>query len=265
MVNPVTEGTSLDDILSDNEPEAAPVAEQPQEPEASAEGPARGPDGKFVAKQSETGVEPQPSGDADAGPPPDKLPPEEYGVVRAIRDENKTLKQELESLKQQFQQAQQPKEPPVPPPSMWEDEQGWQQHFGAQVVQQASLNAALNLSEMLTRKENAADFDEMKARFLSMAEQNPAIVQQALSDPDPWGKAYKIAKNAATMESLGATDLDTLKAKMREELMAELQQGQTPVPQQQVNLPPTLSGERNVGSRSGPTWGGPRTLDDLLS
>jgi hypothetical protein len=143
---------------------------------------------------------------------------------------------------------------------MWEDEQGWQNHFGSQVVQQASLNAKLDLSEMLTRRDNA-DFDDMKARFLEMAEQNPAIVQQALGDPDPWRKAYTIAKNAATMADLGATDLDTLKAKLREELLAEM--GQSPVPQQQP-LPPTLTGERNVGARSGPAWSGPPKLSEML-
>lgn len=257
------EGTSLDDILSDNEPEAAPVAEQPQEPEAQAEGPARGPDGKFVAKQPETGVDPQPDTDADTGPPPGKLPQEEYKAIREEREKRQNLERELEALRNTVQQLQQPKEPPPPPPTIWEDEQGWQNHFGQQVVQQASLNATLNLSELLTRKEHT-DFDDMKARFLSMAEQNPAIGEQALSDPDPWGKAYKIAKNAATMESLGATDLDAMRAKMREELLAELQQGQTPVPQA-PRLPPSLTGERNVGSRSGPAWAGPRSIDDLLA
>src|SRR5690606_15697442 len=100
------------------------------------------------------------------------------------------------------------------------------------------------------------------ARFLQMAEANPAIVQQALGDPDPWGKAYKIAKNAATMDELGATDLETLKAKLREEVMAELQQGTEPV--RQPVVPPSLTGERNVGDRSGPAWAGPKPLSELL-
>jgi hypothetical protein len=98
--------------------------------------------------------------------------------------------------------------------------------------------------------------------FNTMASQNPAVVQQAMADPHPWGKAYEIAKNHKTMTELGAVDLADLEAKMREKIMAEMQQGQTPVPQ--ATVPPSLTGERNVGTRSGPAWGGPKSLDQLL-
>jgi hypothetical protein len=101
----------------------------------------------------------------------------------------------------------------------------------------------------------------MKTAFVEMAQQNPALAQQALADPDPWEKAYRIAKNAATMAELGATDIETLRAKIREELLAE-QQAQPPAPQ--VQVPPSLTGERNVGSRTGPAWAGPRSLSELL-
>lgn len=249
------EGNSIDDFLND-EPKETPVtpAIEP-EPEA---GQPRGPDGKFASKEPETGVEPQET--AETVPPTDKLPQEEYKAIREEREKRQALEREVEALKQQFQQ--QPKEPPAPPPSMWEDEQGWQQHFGNQVAQQAALNAKLDLSEMLARRDNA-DFEDMKARFVQMAEANPAIVQQALADADPWGKAYKIAKNAATMDELGATDLETLETKLREKIMAELQAGSEPVPPPPV-VPPTLTTERNVGARTGPAWSGPLSLEEML-
>jgi hypothetical protein len=126
-------------------------------------------------------------------------------------------------------------------------------------VQQATLNATLNMSEMMARKSNA-DFDDMKARFLTLGQSNPSLVQQALNDPDPWAKAYQIAKNAATMEELGATDLTALKAKMREELMAEMQAQPAP----RSSVPASLTNERNVGTRSGPAWTGPKPLSELL-
>lgn len=253
------EGQSLDSLLND-EPqeveeavEADPAPEQPAEPEKPTDGPVRDENGRFAAK---TGVEPEET--SETVPPTDKLPKEDYKAIREEREKRQRLEAELETLRKQLQSQEQPKEPPAPPPSIWDDEQGWQQHFGAQVAQQAALNAKLDLSEMLTRRDNA-DFDDMKARFLDMARQNPAIVQDALADPDPWGKAYKIAKNAATMAELGATDLDTLRAKIREELLAE--QGQPPAP---PSAPPTLTGERNVGNRSGPEWSGPKPLTELL-
>lgn len=264
MVNPVdTEGTSLDDILSDNEPEAAPVAE-PQEPEAQAEGQPRGPDGKFVAKELETGVE-QPAPEPVAAPPAAELPKEEYTALRAVRDENKGLKQQLEALQQQFQQLQQPKTPQAPPPSIWENEQEWQQHFGGQIVSQAvqaaTYQSKLATSEIMARQAHG-DFNDVWQPMNTFLTEHPEVAQKAAADPHPWGYAYRAFKNAATMAEMGATDLDALKAKMREELMAELQQGQTPVPQAQV--PPSLTGERNVGNRSGPAWAGPKSLDQLL-
>jgi len=92
-------------------------------------------------------------------------------------------------------------------------------------------------------------------------QQNPALQQQALNDPHPWNRAYQIAKNAKTMAELGATDIETLKAKIREELMAEQQTQSAPAP---AAIPPSLSTSRSVAPRSGPAWSGPPTLQDLL-
>lgn len=249
------EGTSLDNILNDEpvsdavEPQEAQMAPEPQEePQTPSDGPVRDEKGRFAAK----GVD-------DTGSPPDKLPQEEYREVRKEREKRQTVERELQALREQFQAIQQPKEPPAPPPSLWEDEEGWQQHFGSQVASAASLNARLDMSEMLA-SQNHDDFDEMKDRFIQMMGQNPTLQQQALSAKHPWEKAYQIAKNAAKMEELAAVDLDDLKAKMREELMAEMQ-GQTPAA---PTLPPTLTTERNVGTRSGPAWSGPRPLSELL-
>ncbi len=247
------EGTSLDSIFNDEPAVEAVPAEAAPEPQTDAEpatdGPARGPDGKFPAKQ-QSDVE-------DTGPSPDKLPPAEYKAIREEREKRQTLERELEALKSQFQSFQQPKEE-TPPPSLWEDEQGWQQHFGGQVAQQAAYNARLDMSEMLASQSHE-DFDDIKAKFLEMAQANPGIVQEALQAKHPWEKAYQIGKNAATAAELGATNVEELRAKIREELMAEI--GQQPASQ---SLPATLTNQRNVGTRSGPAWAGPRPLSELV-
>lgn len=256
-----TEGqTPLSQLLSD-EPNEAPAIETPDpvaDPEQS--GQPRDENGRF-ARKGEEGASPAPVEEQEE-------PPYEHAAVKGERNrrqaaetERDTLRSELDALKQQFQQLQQPA--PAPPPSLWDDEQGWQQHFGQQVAQFTSMNAKLDMSEMLASQTHE-DFDEMKESFVRMAEQNPALAQQALAAKHPWEKAYQIARNAATMAELGATDLDTLKAKLREEILAEQQQGQTPVPQQ-TQLPPSLTGERNVGARSGPAWAGPTPLNQLLA
>jgi hypothetical protein len=248
---------SLDDILSEEPVITVETLEGPTEGLTGDGEPPRldrGPDGKFVAKQS-TGVE-------ETVPPTDKLPQEEYVALRASREENKAIKADMEALKAQLQSLQQPKEPPVIP-SIWDDEQAALDHYGNQAVEQAvqraTMQSQLAMSEMLSSQAHD-DFDEVKAKFLEMAQGNPALAEQALATKHPWEKAYQIAKNAATMAELGATNLDELKAKMREELMAEMQ-GQAP---RRPGLPPTLTTERNVGNRSGPAWAGPMSLDDML-
>jgi hypothetical protein len=244
-------------MLNDEPVAEAPVAEAAPETELPADDQPRGPDGKFLSKQ--TGVEP---GETPEAVPPTELPKEEYGVVRAVRDENKGLKQQLEALQQQVQSLQQPKEPPAPPPSVWDDDQAYGQHLIGQATSAASFNANLNTSEMLCR-DRFDDFDDMKAKFLEMAQANPTVAQQALADPHPWRKAYQIAQNAAKMEALGAVDLTDLEAKIEARVREEMM-GQTPVPPAPAALPLSLTGERNVGSRSGPAWGGPPTLSEML-
>jgi hypothetical protein len=249
----MSEGMSLDQILND-EPEAEEVAIEAA-PEEQAEEPVSQPrdeTGRFARKGEDSGSPPQIEKSEE--------PPLDHAAIVAERRRRQEAEQRAKALEEQLQALQ---NPPEPPPSIWEDEQGWQQQFGSQVVSQAvtqaTLNAKLDMSEMMVRQANP-DFEEVKAEFLALAEQNPGLVQQALADPHPWNKAYQIAKNHRAMQELGATNLDDLKAKLRAELMAEMQ-GQMP---SQSPVPPTLTTERNVGTRAGPAWSGPRSLDELL-
>lgn len=231
--------------------------------ETPAVSPGRDEQGRFVSTRLETGVEPTPEPEAEpvAEVPPteDKLPEDVYKPLRAVRDENKALKDQLEALNRQIQSLSQAPQEPVP--TIWEDEQAWQTHFQQQTLRQADQLSRINASEMAARSQYP-DFQEKYDQFNRMAAENPAIVQQAMADPHPWAKAYQIAQNALTMQELGATDLASMKAKLREELLAELQ---TQVPVTPVKAPPTLTNERNVGSRSGPAWTGPPSLSDLLA
>jgi len=255
----MTEGTSLEELLN---ADTSPEPETVTEPEESPARP-RDENGRFAAKQ--TGVEPETvdEQEPDAVPPTDKLPQEEYKAIKQEREKRQSLEQEVEALRKQIQQFQQQnQEPPAPPPSLWEDEEGWQHHLQSQVLQQADQLSRINASEMAARTQHP-DFQDMYDLFNQMAAQNPAIVQQAMADPHPWGKAYQIAKSYKSMQELGAVDVNDLREKLKAELMAELSQGQSPV-QESQRLPATLTGERSVASRSGPSWAGPTPLTDLL-
>lgn len=246
----------IDDILNGEQADT-PDVEEPVVETVETDDRPRDEHGRFLPK--ETGVEQ--AQEPETVPPTAEtngLPQEVYAPLKAVRDENKELKARLAALEAT------PPAPPPPIPSVFEDEEGFQQGFGSQVVQQAvgaaTLNARLDMSEMLARQAHEADFDEMKASFLELAQAHPELADQARADPHPWAKAYTIAKNHLAMKELGATDVAALEAKLREKIMAEM--ASAPVSQ---SVPLTLSNEQNVGSRTGPAWTGPKSLSDMLA
>lgn len=250
------ESQSLDSMLNDEPQEAVEVqeaeavSEPPEQTETAAEKRSRDEQGRFAAK---TGVD-------EAVPPTDKLPQEDYKAIREEREKRQKLELELEALRNQINQR-----PQEPPPSLWDDDQAWQQHFGGQVVsaavQQATFKSKLDMSEMMARQANP-DFNEAWEPMNEFLNQNPQLAQQAIESAHPWDMAYKAFKNNKTMSELGAVDVADLEAKLREQIMAEMQQSSAPAMQQSV--PPSITGQRNVGARTGPTWSGPKSLSDML-
>jgi hypothetical protein len=212
------------------------------------------------ANEPETGVEPEPVKEPEpVAEPPSALPKEVYEPLRAVRDENKALKDQLEQLRREI--TAKPKEPEAPPPTIWEDEQAalayTQQQAVAQSLAGSAYQTKLFTSEFHARK-NIEGFNEVWEPLNQWLSQNPTVAQQAATDYDPWGFAYRAYKNQQTMQELGAMDVDQLKAKMREEIMAEMAASRAPA------IPPSLSTQRSVSSRNGPAWAGPKPIKDLL-
>lgn len=261
------EGINLDAVLGDEgdvQPVETPEVNEPQETEAQAAERLRDEKGRFAPKGENQGSTPEP---VENEIPEDQF--KGYLTEKKKRQEWEAkygaLNSEVETLKQQLQALQAPKEPEAPPPTIWDDEQGWQQHFGGQVVntavQQATLNARLDMSEMLARQANP-DFEEMKATFIELMQENPSLQKQAMEDPHPWNKAYQIAKNHKAMQELAAVDLTDLEAKiearLREKLAAETPQQQQP----QANLPTSLADAQS--SRAVNAAPGPISLEQIL-
>lgn len=231
---------TLENILDDE-----PIAETVVETEP--EGQPRAPDGKFAPK-GEEGTSPVPV---------EKEPEFDHQAVIGERRRRQEAEARAAELEQRLTQLQ---NPPAPAPDLWENTEGWQQHFGGQVVstavQQATFQANLNMSEMMMRQ-NKTDFDDMKATFLELMKENPTLQQQAINDPHPWNKAYQIAKNHKTMQELGATSVEEIRAKLREEIKAEM--ATQPIP----NLPNSLADSQS--SRNSAGGFKPPSLDDILS
>jgi hypothetical protein len=236
------------DIFSDEEQQIeAPIeaVEAVPEPEA----PVRDDKGRFAPKGVEESVSPTPV----------EEPQFDHAAVIGERKRRQEAEERTRLLEAQLQAL---ANPPAPPPNIWEDEQGALDHVKNEAVtmavQQATFNNKLDMSEMMVRQANT-DFDDMKAKFLEMAEQNPSLRNQALADPHPWNKAYTIAKNAAKMEALGAVDVAELEAKLREQITAEMQ-AKTPA----NPLPNSLADAQSARGGGNPAVYQPYSLQDIL-
>lgn len=264
-------GRSLDDILNDEE--VTPEVETAPEVD---DGPPRDEHGRFAAKSTGESEEPE-APEPDSGPPPQE---QEAGHVpfAALKDE-RTKRQEFErkaleaearlaQYEQMVAQQQVPQQQDVDP-----EMQAFVDYVREQVrnqvmndVQQQMSSQGLMLRGQVAEMQARAryqDYDATVEHFKAATEQNPFLLQQLYQAEDPAEYAYRAGKQIVEARTLGTAPSPDqmraeLEAKIREELKAELG---LPRPQ----APTTLASERSVGSRSGPAWSGPASLNDLLS
>ena len=117
------------------------------------------------------------------------------------------------------------------------------------------------------------DYDEMETIFADQCDKDPALSVALFNHPIPAKFAYEEGKKLKLMQEI--SDPDAYRAKMREEIMAELQAQQSqaapaaqvptmskPVPQPPTSLAGVPSAARNVNKQP---WKGPTPLDQLLN
>lgn len=236
------------DIFSDEEQQIETPIEA-VEPAPELETPVRDDKGRFAPKGETESVSPTPV----------EEPTFDHAAVIGERKRRQEAEERARALEAQLQSYQ---NPPTPPPSIWEDDQGALDHVKNEAVttavQQATYNAKLDMSEMMVRQANE-DFDEVKAEFLALAQQNPTLAQQALADPHPWNKAYQIAKNHKAMQELGSVNVADMEAKLREKIMAEMQAKPPANP-----LPNSLADAQSARGGGAQAAFQPYSLQDIL-
>lgn len=261
----------IEDILSDQpteEIETPQVSETPtiteEQPESIVDPPSgllRDEKGRFAPKEP-TGVQ-EPAVEQVPVPPTEQtnqLPKEEYAVVRAIRDENRELKQQLAQIQRQLMQPAPQPQQQQPTADFWDDPHGFMNGFGQQLMQQweqRETNKRLDRSEQAARAKYD-DYSDAYDAFEQSAQQNPQLIAQMLQADDPGEFVYSRGKTTLEIQRVGS--IDDLKAQIRAELEAEARQ----VIQPAHRLPSTTAADTSIGARSGPEWGGPPALKDIL-
>ena len=265
------ETTALPEAVTGDTPITPEMVEGPTEglagdgePPRLADDRPRGPDGKFIKQTGVEEVQAQPV--ADAGPPPaDQLPKDVYEPLKAVRNENRELKQQIEALNQRFATLQQPPAQPEQPVDFWDNPQG----AIATQVQQAVMQALqaqkqqqtmerINESEVVA-KGKYADYGDAFGAFQQAASANPSLIQQMTSASDPAEFAYKTGKRALELEQVGS--LDALIANERAKWEAE---AKAAMPAPALSLPSTTATDGSVAGRGAPAWAGPPTLEQRL-
>jgi hypothetical protein len=264
---------SIGDILN-NEPateapvEAPPEAETPTEavtePTETVERP-RGPDGKFVAKES-TGVQPQET-PAEPVPPTDRLPQAEYAALKDERSKRQALENELAQLRQQMQrQPPQPQPQAEVPPDQWEDPDGYRDWLIETVRNEARAEAteAFHVQRIVASvaqfSADKPDYQDVIGFYRQMASVNPGLDEQMKVSENPAKFAYDTAKLQLAIQQHGSLQ-GYIDAQIAAKQTEALSQVQAQLPQ---SAPPTISSDRSVGARSGPAWSGPAPLSELL-
>jgi len=169
------------------EPAPEPTAEPPK-----AEGPVRGPDGKFASRTAEAptaNAAPQaPATPPEAAQTPTEppRPPEGFVPVSALHAE----REKRQALERQYQQ-----QPPPDPYEDFEAYQGWQE---AQITAERA-----DWSRQLAEVKYGADVvDQARAWAFERAESDPIFRQQSAMQRDPYGFAIEAWKRDQVLTKL---------------------------------------------------------------
>lgn len=211
---------SLDAMLDDT----APTSEPAQLVEQTADEPA--------AAEATQGDKP------DAAPPaaPVEQPRAEKTVpLKAVEDERRK-RQELERKVAEYEAMfqQQKQQPPAEPPN-WELEPSQAAQAMQAQIQTRLYQQAVYTSERILRQQHP-DYDDAATVFAEVARNDPALAAEVFQHPFPAEFAYQHGKRLMLLREIG-DDPEAYRQKLREQVMAELQQGTASAPTAKIQAP----------------------------
>lgn len=199
--------------------------------------------------------------------------------VSGFREEIGGLKNANAQLVQQLQQLtatlQRPKQEPAPPPDFYENPDAAVDHRISKAVSPEfdRLNGVLMhnsrlIASQLHTEDAVTAADKAFTEAYESRKLEPADYQRVISSPNIYDAAVKWHKRQQALAEIG-DDPTSYRAKIEAEIMAKLgAQPDVQQTQQQAQpaavMPSNLATARSVGARSGPTWAGPKPLNDIF-
>ncbi|MGB1215738.1 MAG: hypothetical protein ACPG4X_20375 [Pikeienuella sp.] len=235
----------LDSILSDDPIEDVTETDEPKADAIEADAPEAEKPAEVAEAEPDAPAEPAAEVVED---PRDK----ELAGLKAALSETRG---EMRALKA----ANQPAPEPVPLPDVLDDPQGYNNHVADQMAQ-AVYQQKLDTSKfMAVEKYGQEAVDEAYAYF----NDRPAETAAFAAHPSPFHAAVEAYQRNKVATEIG-NDPEAFKAKLRAEIMAEINAQRVAENVAQVGNAPSLASEPNLGSRSTPAWSGPTPLNNLL-
>jgi len=255
MVEAKTFGELLNTDEPDEEPaieaqEAAPEPGAESAPMAEQAGRPRDEPGKLVKKGEE-------------GAPPAPAEKQEFDGAATIAERRKRqeAEAELERLRAQLQQQQQSQQEQqrFDPDIVYSDAAAFTSHLQTEAAMQA-LNVKMDISEEVAREKYGDELvDQARDWTLSRYQTDPGFRHKVMTQRNPYRFAVEEYQRAQIVENVTPDDYAAFQ-KWREAQAAPAQQIAEP-----PKLPPTLTGERNVGARTAPVDVGPSTFGEILN
>lgn len=276
-------GKPIEDILSGHEPEqeieAEPVQELGAEPEQEAEAEQeeteaqpRDDKGRFAAKAEEQ-KEPEQEA-AQQEQPKEQSNDWTYAAykdkseqAKQWRDKATALEQEIAQYRQREAESQQRQQAP----DMFESPDAYNEYW-ANRQSQFEQRLRFETSMQLAHGQHGEVFESAYQEAVDRANRGDKSIAFLMQSPNP-GQAlvawYRREQSNQKLEEFGG-DLDAYEKSMRERIEAEIrekyeaEQAAQQVQKPKLEMPTGLAGVRSVGPRTGPAWGGPKPITDIL-
>lgn len=196
--------------------------------------------------------------------------------TEAIADFDRRLQEQDARWAHRFEQltaSLQPKQPAPAAPDFWEDPQKATTGLVQEAItpiQQAMIAQREQMSLMFANEKHGpekvvAATEALKALQSDRA-QFDSVYRQIMASPHPYGALVEWHGKHQVLAKIGNDPEAYIEQEVQRRL-AEMQKdsGQQQVAQAPAAMPSNFATARNVGSRSGPAWGGPTPLADIFS
>lgn len=272
--------TPLDDILAKREPAPAPDTTQEQtqaKPEGEAKPDTEQPSEGQEAEQPAEGGKPAPIG-AIRQAERDKADKRYTAVLDNLRQEIAARDAAWEQRVAKVLEAQKPKAEPRPAPDFYENPNAavlnTVEPFFSR-LERTNLHNSRLIAQQLHGKEVVDAADAEFTKLLAEGKLDPADHQRIVNSFNIYDEAAQWHKRRQAQQEIGPDPVaykerlrTEMEAEIRAKLEAERETGQQEngnAQQRPAVMPSNLAAARNVGSRSGPAWGGPQSLGDIFN